>query len=183
MENETGSQNKTLMYEFVLEELLEKLKNGSELSDEEMEDIMNYIFFQATDSSLASEQDKKKVGGLRVTFLTMAGNICSKQARFLPYVLKYRKDAASHRHDNFERVLEGLNISSMNTCRENIEVLVKQFDLANQYSESFAEFNGEVEMGIDNGLSSFRGFVGLDSMIKMDEERAKVLSLSKQYKK
>ena len=183
MENETGSQTKTLFSENDLEVLLEKLKNGSELSELEMEDILCYVFFSATDSSLLAEQEKKRAGGLKVTFLTMVGNMAGRQTKFLPYVLQYRKDAAGYRKDNFDRVLNGLSITSMNVCRENVETLVKQFDLANEYSDTYAGFFGEVEECIDDGLASFAGFVGMDSMIKMDAQREKVLKLEKKYKK
>lgn len=183
MENETSSQTKTLINDFDLEALLEKVKKGNELSDEEMEEIMCFILFSATDSSLLAEKEKKQAGGLKVTFLTLVGNMCGRQTKFLPYVLQYRKDAASYRRDNFERVLDGLNITSMNVCRENVETLVQQFDLANEYSETYAGFFGEVEEGIDAGLASFAGFVGMDSMIKMDAQREKVLKLEKKYKK
>lgn len=183
MENETGSQTKTLFSESDLEVLLEKLKNGSELSELEMEDILCYVFFSATDSSLQTRQEIKKAGGLKVKLLTMAGNFFGRQTKFLPYAMQYRKEAASLRYDNYERVLEGLNISSINVCRENLEVLVKQFELANAYSQTYDKLYDEIEDGINDGLASFSGFVGMDSMIKMDSQRDKVLRLSKKYKK
>ena len=71
----------------------------------------------------------------------------------------------------------------MNVCRENVEVLVKQFDTASSYSADYKKLSDEIEENIDDGLASFRGFVGMETMVKMDEAREKVLSLSKKYKK
>lgn len=182
MEQETGSQIKTLNG-YVLEELLEKLNNGSELTDDEMNDIMCHILFEATDSSLLADQEGKKAKGLRVTFLTMAGKMCGRQTKFLPYVLQYRKEAAEQRKDNYNQVFEGFRIASMDVDRENLQTLVRQYDLVKAYDESYRELFREVEDNIDDGLASFACLVGMENMIKMDEQREKILSLSKQYRK
>lgn len=182
MEQETGSQKKTLNG-YVLEELLTKLNNGQDLTEEEMNDIMCSVLFDATDNSLIADQEGKKAKGLKVTLLTMAGKMCGRQTKFLPYVLQYRKEAAEQRKDNYNQVFEGFRITSMDVDRENLQTLVRQYDLVRAYDASYQELFREIEENIDDGLASFACLVGMESMIKMDEQKEKILSLSRQYKK
>ena len=182
MENDPSSQNNTLNG-YSYQELIEKLNNGSELKEEELQEIMWYVLFKTLDDSSEADKKDKNNRPLRVKFLTLVGNMFGRQTKFLPYALEYRNNAHGIRRENYEEVFDGYAIASMNVCRENIEVLVKQFDLASSYSANYRKLSDEIEENIDDGLASFRGFVGMDTMIKMDEEREKVLSLTKKYKK
>ena len=182
MENDPSNQTKTISG-LSYQELIDKLNNGSDLTEEELNEIMWCVLFKTLDDSSEADKKDKNNRPLRVKFLTIVGNMFGRQTKFLPYALKYRNEAYGLRKENYEEVFDGYAIASMNVCRENVEVLVKQFDTASSYSVDYKKLSDEIEENIDDGLASFRGFVGMETMVKMDEAREKVLSLSKKYKK
>ena len=51
MEQETGSQKKQTVSGYSYEELLERLKSGETLSDDELEDIICEVVFETIDNS------------------------------------------------------------------------------------------------------------------------------------
>ena len=182
MINIESSSEKTING-YDLAELLNKLKTNQEMTEEEMEDVLYNVLFKATDKSLEAEEVAKSATGPKVAFYTIAGKICGRQTKFLPYSLQYRREAADIMRDNYDQVFEGFRITSMDICAQNLKTIVKQLEAANRYSQTYGLLSDEIEENISDGLASFAGFVGMDNMEKLEEQRAKVIKLSKEYKK
>lgn len=178
MEQETGSQKKTVSG-YSYEELLERLKNGEDLTDDELEDIVCEVVFEGIDNSNLAMKEGKNARGLKVSLLTLTGKLCGRQTKFLPFALDYRKKAALYNQDNYDRVLDRAKLE-VNT--DNVLLLVYQLEAANRYRDGYRALDAEIEESIDDGLGSFRGFVGMETMISMDKERENVLRLTRKRK-
>ena len=178
MEQETGSQKKTVSG-YSYEELLERLKNGEDLTDDELEDIVCEVVFEGIDNSNLAMKEGKNARGLKVSLLTLTGKLCGRQTKFLPFALDYRKKAASYNEDNYDRVLDGARVA---VTRENVLLLVHQLQAANRYRDGYRALDAEIEESIDDGLGSFRSIVGMETMISMDKERDNVLRLTRKRK-
>ena len=178
MEQETGSQKKTVSG-YSYEDLLERLKNGENLTDDELEDIVCEVVFEGIDNSNLAMKEGKNARGLKVSLLTLTGKLCGRQTKFLPFALDYRKKAALYNQDNYDRVLDGAKVA---VTRENVLLLVHQLQAANRYRDGYRALDAEIEESIDDGLGSFRSFVGMETMISMDKERDNVLRLTRKRK-
>ena len=178
MEQETGSQKKTVSG-YSYEELLERLKNGEDLTDDELEDIVCEVVFEGIDNSNLAMKEGKNARGLRVSLLTLTGKLCGRQTKFLPFALDYRKKAALYNQDNYDRVLDR---TKLEVNADNVLLLVYQLEAANRYRDGYRALDAEIEESIDDGLGSFRGFVGMETMISMDKERENVLRLTRKRK-
>ena len=178
MEQETGSQKKTVSG-YSYEELLERLKSGENLTDDELEDIVCEVVFEGIDNSNLAMEEGKSAKGIKVSFLTLVGKMCGRQTKFLPFALDYRKKAALYNQDNYDRVLDGAKVA---VTRENVLLLVHQLQAANRYRDGYRALDAEIEESIDDGLGSFRSFVGMETMISMDKERDNVLRLTRKRK-
>ena len=178
MEQETGSQKMTASgYNY--EELLNKLRNDGDLSDDELEDIICEVVFESIENSNSAMKEGKSAKGLKVSLLTLTGKLCGRQTKFLPFALDYRKKAAENNEDNYDRVLDGARVA---VTRENVLLLVHLLEAANRYRDGYRTLDTEIEESISEGLGSFRGIVGLETMISMDKDRERVLKLSRKYK-
>ena len=180
MENDPSNQKTVNGYDY--NELLKRLNNGEDLSYDELQEILWYVLFKVLDNS-ADADKKDNSRGLRVSFYSLVGQMGGRSTKFLPYTLDYRKKAFDTRKKNYDEVDDGYAITQMNLCRENIEVLVKQLELADLYSDDYRKLSGEIEDSIESGVKTFACPVGMDTMIQMDEIHDKVLALSKKYKK
>ena len=184
MEQETGSQKKTVSG-YSYEELLRKLNNGEDLTEDELEDIVCEVVFESIDNSNLAMKEGKSARGLKVSFLTLTGKLCGRQTKFLPFALDYRKKAASYNEDNYDRVLDGARVE---VTQENVLLLVVKFNsleitlFCNKYRDGYRALDAEIEESISDGLGSFRGFVGMETMISMDKERENVLKLTRKRK-
>lgn len=178
MEQETGSQKMTVSG-YSYEELLRKLNNGEDLTEDELEDIVCEVVFESIDNSNLAMKEGKSARGLKVSFLTLTGKLCGRQTKFLPFALDYRKKAASYNEDNYDRVLDGARVE---VTQENVLLLVHQLEAANRYRDGYRALDAEIEESISDGLGSFRGFVGMETMISMDKERENVLKLTRKRK-
>ena len=179
MEQETGSQKKQTVSGYSYEELLERLKSGETLSDDELEDIICEVVFETIDNSNLVEKEGKNAKGIKVSLLTLVGKMGGRQTKFLPFALDYRKKAALYNQDNYDRVLDATKVA-VNT--ENVLLLVHQLEAANRYRDEYRTLDTEIEEGIDDGLGSFRGIVGLETMISMDREHDNILRLTRRRK-
>ena len=179
MEQETGSQKKQTVSGYSYEELLERLKSGETLSDDELEDIICEVVFETIDNSNLVEKEGKNARGIKVSLLTLVGKMGGRQTKFLPFALDYRKKAALYNQDNYDRVLDRAKLE-VNT--ENVLLLVHQLEAANRYRDGYRTLDAEIEESIDDGLGSFRSFVGMETMISMDKERDNVLRLTRKRK-
>ena len=178
MEQETGSQKKTVSG-YSYEELLERLKNGEDLTDDELEDIVCEVVFEGIDNSNLAMKEGKNARGLKVSLLTLTGKLCGRQTKFLPFALDYRKKAALYNQDNYDRVLDR---TKLEVNADNVLLLVYQLEAANRYRDGYRALDAEIEESISDGLGSFRGFVGMETMISMDKERDNVLRLTRKRK-
>ena len=178
MEQETGSQKKTVSG-YSYEELLERLKNGEDLTDDELEDIVCEVVFEGIDNSNLAMKEGKNARGLRVSLLTLTGKLCGRQTKFLPFALDYRKKAALYNQDNYDRVLDR---TKLEVNADNVLLLVYQLEAANRYRDGYRALDAEIEESIDDGLGSFRSIVGMETMISMDKERENVLRLTRKRK-
>lgn len=178
MEQETGSQKKTVSG-YSYEELLERLKNGEDLTDDELEDIVCEVVFEGIDNSNLAMKEGKKARGLKVSLLTLTGKLCGRQTKFLPFALDYRKKAALYNQDNYDRVLDR---TKLEVNADNVLLLVYQLEAANRYRDGYRALDAEIEESIDDGLGSFRSIVGMETMISMDKERDNVLRLTRKRK-
>lgn len=178
MEQETGSQKKTVSG-YSYEELLERLKNGEDLTDDELEDIVCEVVFEGIDNSNLAMKEGKNARGLKVSLLTLTGKLCGRQTKFLPFALDYRKKAALYNQDNYDRVLDR---TKLEVNADNVLLLVYQLEAANRYRDGYRALDAEIEESIDDGLGSFRSFVGMETMISMDKERDNVLRLTRKRK-
>lgn len=179
MEQETGSQKRTTASGYNYEELLERLRNNEDLSEDELADIICEVVFQSIDNSNSAIEEGKSAKGLRVSLLTLTGKLCGRQTKFLPFALDYRKKAAEYNEDNYERVLNGTRVA---VTKENVLLLVHLLEAANRYRDGYRALDTEIEESISDGLGSFRSFVGMETMISMDKEREHVLKLTRKYK-
>lgn len=179
MEQETGSQKKQTVSGYSYEELLERLKSGETLSDDELEDIICEVVFETIDNSNLVEKEGKNAKGIKVSLLTLVGKMGGRQTKFLPFALDYRKKAALYNQDNYDRVLDATKVA-VNT--ENVLLLVHQLEAANRYRDGYRTLDAEIEESIDDGLGSFRSIVGMETMISMDKERDNVLRLTRKRK-
>ena len=175
MEQETGSQKKTVSG-YSYEELLERLKNGEDLTDDELEDIVCEVVFEGIDNSNLAMKEGKNARGLKVSLLTLTGKLCGRQTKFLPFALDYRKKAALYNQDNYDRVLDR---TKLEVNADNVLLLVYQLEAANRYRDGYRTLDAEIEESISDGLGSFRGFVGLETMISLDKDRETVLKLTR----
>ena len=178
MEQETGSQKKTVSG-YSYEELLERLKNGEDLTDDELEDIVCEVVFEGIDNSNLAMKEGKNARGLKVSLLTLTGKLCGRQTKFLPFALDYRKKAALYNQDNYDRVLDR---TKLEVNADNVLLLVYQLEAANRYRDGYRALDAEIEESIDDGLGSFRSIVGMETMISMDKERDNVLRLTRKRK-
>lgn len=178
MEQETGSQKKTVSG-YSYEELLERLKNGEDLTEDELEDIVCEVVFEGIDNSNLAMKEGKNARGLRVSLLTLTGKLCGRQTKFLPFALDYRKKAALYNQDNYDRVLDR---TKLEVNADNVLLLVYQLEAANRYRDGYRALDAEIEESIDDGLGSFRSIVGMETMISMDKERENVLRLTRKRK-
>ena len=178
MEQETGSQKKTVSG-YSYEELLERLKNGEDLTEDELEDIVCEVVFEGIDNSNLAMKEGKNARGLRVSLLTLTGKLCGRQTKFLPFALDYRKKAALYNQDNYDRVLDR---TKLEVNADNVLLLVYQLEAANRYRDGYRALDAEIEESIDDGLGSFRSIVGMETMISMDKERDNVLRLTRKRK-
>lgn len=179
MENETGSQIRETVSGYSYEELLKKLKSGDALSDDELEDIVCEVVFESIGNSNSAMEEAKTANGIRVSLLTLVGKMCGRQTKFLPFALDYRKKAALYNQDHYDRVLDRAKLE-VNT--ENVLLLVHQLEAANRYRDEYRTLDTEIEECIDDGLGSFRGIVGLETMISMDREHDNILRLTRRRK-
>lgn len=178
MEQETGSQKKTVSG-YSYEELLERLKNGEDLTEDELEDIVCEVVFEGIDNSNLAMKEGKNARGLKVSLLTLTGKLCGRQTKFLPFALDYRKKAALYNQDNYDRVLDR---TKLEVNADNVLLLVYQLEAANRYRDGYRALDAEIEESIDDGLGSFRSIVGMETMISMDKERENVLRLTRKRK-
>ncbi len=179
MENETGSQKRVTVSGYGYEELIEKMRNRESLTDDELDDVIAEILFESIDKSNEAEREGRNAKGIKVSFLTLVGKVCGRQTKFLPMALDYRKKAALYAQDNYDRVIDGVNVA---VNQGNVLLLVDQLQAADRYSESYRTLDSEIEEGLSDGLGSFRTIVGLESMIAMDKERENVLRLTRKAK-
>lgn len=162
--------------------IMEKVKQGEELTKEEYEQLLQSIYSESKDNAsklneLTSLKSQLLFTGLGI--LTKPAKSCSGVSQATSVM---RRGAKEYR-DNYQQVLKGVTITSNNLTKDNAHTLVLQRDEANKYGDKYQGFLLEFGKRINDYRRDYQSPIAIEEVQAMQESRDKIVELSGQYVK
>lgn len=162
--------------------IIEKVKQGEELTKEEYEKLLQSIYSESKSNidglkSLTSLKSQLLFKGIGV--VTKPVKSCSGISQAMFVVGRGAKEYC----DNYRQMLQGITITSNNLIKDNAYTLVLQRQEANKYGNSYEEFLQQVHERVNDYRHDYYSPVSVEEVQAMQEAREKVVDLSRQYVK
>lgn len=169
---------------FLIEKIEKKIENGEDLTNEEKDNYLQFLYQKATEAikdSKKSENGLGKGGKFILKFVSITGKIFGGEIKQNTDALDTAYSSLkTNKKNNFE-LLRGITITSYNMTLENFQVLREHTNEVDIYFEAFENY---LEKYLERTKSYKRDFsnLGKEEVETMTSSRAKIKALSKKYK-
>lgn len=165
---------------FTVDKIEKKIVNGEELTEEEKDNYLQYLYEKAKESIKDYNLNKKP--GLSLKIVSIAGKIIGGEAKAYATALDTAAAGIKTNKKNNLELLKGITITSNNMSLENLQILSEQSKTIDAYLDAFEEYTKSFIERTKNYKQDFTD-VGKEELETMTRSKTKIKELSKKYKK
>lgn len=190
IENVHGKEGRPIkmLYEafeeiFEIPNIMKKIEDGKELTQEETEKILRYIEKKASAIKNKRYNLLPIDGVISFKLLSIIGEIGGKKteaiARSAETVANLPKDIA----DNTDEVLKGVRITRDNICLENISILLQQYKTTEDHLKDALTVMEKISERLGSSERDYETPIAEETQNNMRQAKKKVKSLGQEYQR
>lgn len=168
---------------FEIPNIIKKIEDNKELTQEETEKILQYIKKKSLENKKKSKDIFPIKGRIYFKLFSLKGRMGGKKTsaivRSTEKVTNLPKDIAT----NSNEVLKGVKITSENVCPENISTLLRQYKTTENYLRDALTVIEELSERIVGPERDYETPIAEEAQNKMEEGKQRIKSLGQQYQR